>query len=244
MNKKEGDTVVELFDLLQEINHRMLQQMPSAKYNRFVSNDILELQEVNRAPKADYKYVPLVCLEEAVETIAPFVPHVREYANTAKVRCRKNAELSPNESAAIYLYTMITPFNEEFNKVLRSENSQALTPWLGFLNLFMSALEKLPMRSTTVWRGIRGNIGSNFNENTKHIWWGVNSCSPKIDVAESFSSEKGSLFCINTIYGKDITLYSANTDEEEIILMPGTSLRVESTSINNNGYFMVHLNEW
>jgi hypothetical protein len=218
--------------------------MTPTRNNRFVNSDISELQEANRTPISGYKNVPFMSLEEAVENIDRFVPHVKDYADRAKARCTKNTELSENESAAIYLYTMITPFNEAFNKALRRENPQALAPWLGFLKLFINALEKLPSCSATVWRGVKGNIGSDFKKNSMHTWWSINSCSPQINVAECFAGVKGSLFCINTIDGKDITAYAENRDEDEIVLMPGTCLRVQSTAIHENGYFMVQLNEW
>jgi hypothetical protein len=95
-----------------------------------------------------------------------------------------------------------------------------------------------------VWRGVRGNIGSDFREETEHTWWSMNSCSSQINVAECFAGENGSLFCIHTIYGKDITAYSAYQGEEEVVLMPGIRLCVQSTSICDNGVFLVQLNEW
>ncbi|CAF3948290.1 unnamed protein product, partial [Rotaria sp. Silwood1] len=67
----------------------------------------------------------VMSLEEAVESIAELDPSIINDAKQAKVECRKDTALSPNESAAIYLYTMPTPFYAALNGILRSENSQA-----------------------------------------------------------------------------------------------------------------------
>jgi hypothetical protein len=222
----------------------MSKQNQFTSNKRFVSNTVSEFQEANRTPISGYKDLPAKSLEEAVESIAEFYLGVVNDAKKAKDLCRKNDVLSPNESAAIYLYTMNTSFNEKLNEALRAENPQAMTPWLPFLKLFINALEKLPSCTRTVWRGVRGNIGSDFGEKTEHTWWSINSFSSQIKVAECFAGENGSLFCIHTIYGKDIAAYAVKQDEEEVVLMPGTRLCVQSTSILDNGFFLVHLNEW
>jgi hypothetical protein len=183
-------------------------------------------------------------IEEAVKSIIPFVPHVESYAKEAKEHCRQNTHLSINESAAIYLYTMMEPFYPKLNEALRAENRSALKPWFAFLKLFIAALKKLPSSPTTVWRGVGDNFGSDFDENREHIWWSVNSCSPHQNVARCFADPKGTLFSIGSIYGRNITEYSANQNEKEVILMPGTRLRVKSAWSVQDGLSTVVLEEW
>ena len=214
------------------------------KSSRFVNTDILELQQVNRKPISGYQDLSVVSLEETVERIIPFVPHVMDYATKAKQRCKHSGTLTVNESSAIYLYTMSQPFYCILNKVLRAENPRALEPWLPFMKLFISALEKLPSQLTTVWRGIRNNNVLEYAEDDVFTWHGVNSCSSKINVAGNFVDQRGILFCIETIHGKNITMYSANQDEEEVVLMPGTCLRVSSTITEPNSLSIIHLQEW
>ena len=218
--------------------------MSFTRSNRFVNASIQELQQVNRKVILGCKDVPLMSLEEAVETIAEFHPTIADDANRAKEFCKKNTTLKINESAAIYLYTMNKPFYPALNRALRSENPQALGPWLAYLKLLLTALRKLPSCSTTVWRGVAGDIGSDFDKNSIHTWRGINSCSSEVNVAACFAEEKRTFFCINTIHGKDITKFSANQDENEVVLMPGACLRVQSTSSGINGLYLVHLNEW
>jgi hypothetical protein len=55
----------------------------------------------------------------------------------------------------------------------------------------------------------------------------------------------GVLFCINTINGKEISVYSSmNNGEEEVVLMPGTRLRVKDKTFDVHGFSVVHLEEW
>ena len=230
--------------LLIVINNHITQQMTSTSNNRFVS-DIADLQKVNSSPISGYQYLPLMSLEEAVKPIVPFLPYVMSYADQAKEYCRQNTELTINESAAIYLYTMTKySFYDTLNKTLRVENLDALKPWFAFLKLFLIAVGKLPSCTRTVWRGVYGINSSDFVENDVHTWWGVNSCSSKHSVADMFACKKGTLFCIETVYGKNITKYSANQNEKEILLMPGTCLRVKSSKSESDGLSIVHLQEW
>ena len=187
---------------------------------------------------------PFVSLEEAVKAIVDFQPTVTDDTKKAKEHCRKNTILTLNESAAVYLYTMDRPFYPALNQALRAENPQALEPWSAYLNLLITSLRKLPSCSTTMWRGVAGEIGSEFNENTIHTWGSITSCSSQINVAACFAGQKGILFCINAIHGKDITKYSEFQGEREIILMPGTRLQVQSTSFDLNGFYIIQLNEW
>ena len=222
----------------------MAQQMTLTARNRFRNKDILELQEINRRPISDYRHVPTMSLEEAVEGIVPFISDVKSCANVAKERCTQNTTLTINESAAIYLYTKYKHIFEKLNKTLRAENPYALEPWFPYLKLFLTAVGKLPSRLTTVWRGVGSNIGRGFERNVVHTWWSMNSCSSYLNVAGIFAGDTGTLFCINALHGKDISAYSAYPQEEEIVLMPGTCLRVKGMLTESNGRSIVHLDEW
>ena len=208
--------------------------MSFASSNRFINGSIQELQQVNRNLILECKDVPLMSLEEAVVTIAHHCPNVTAYAKEAKESCRKSTILTINESAAIYLYTMDSPFYLALNRALRSENPQALGSWLAYLKLLLTALRKLPSLVTTVWRGVAGDIARDFDRDPIHTWWSVNACSSQVNVAACFAGQKGTLFCIHTIHGKDITMYSEFQGEQKIVPMPGTRLQVQSTSFDLN----------
>ena len=218
--------------------------MASTRRIRFVDDSIQELQQMNRKSLSGCESLPFMSLEEAVKTIADFQPTVTGDTKKAKELCRKNTILTLDESAAVYLYTMDRPFYQTLNQALRAENPQALGPWSAYLKLLITALRKLPSCSTTMWRGVAGDIGSGFSQNTIHTWDSITSCSSQINVAACFAGQKGILFCINAIHGKDITEYCEFQGESEIILMPGTCLRVKAAAPDINGLSVVHLDEW
>ena len=209
---------------------------------RFVSKTVFELQEANRSQISGYRDVPSMLIEEAVRSIVEFVPDVQKYAKEAIKNCRPNTHLTRDESAAIYLYTMPNDFFIRLNEALRFQNRDAIEPWFAFLKLFIIGLEKLPSRPAIGWRVIGENFGTDFVEGRQHTWWSVNSCALHQNVFRMFEGSQGTLFCIYAINGKDITTYSANQEKEEIILMPGTLLRVKSSY--PSGLSMVVLEEW
>ena len=213
--------------------------------DRYGNKSFSELQQANRSPIAGYEDQKIMPLENAVEKIVPFVKDVVQYANTAKEKCNRISDLLTwDESAAIYLYTMPINFYSRLNQTLRAKNRHALKPWFAFLKLFMSALNKLPSSKTTVWRAVTNDIGTLPGDNKETIWWGINSTSMALNVVQAFLSEPWTLFAIDTIHGKNIAEYSAFPCEQEVILMPGTHVRVKSKSLNCIGSFsIVHWEE-
>ncbi|CAF3423102.1 unnamed protein product [Rotaria sp. Silwood1] len=219
--------------------------MTSVENNRFVSGDVSELQQVNRSPIYGYQHLPIMTLEQAVKELVPLVSGLPNYVALAKQNCNRNSSLLTwDESAAIYLYSMQTRFFPMLNKALRDEKRHLLKPWFAFLKLFLTALEKLPSFNDTAWRGVSGDIDSDFANNSVKTWWSVNSCSKALDVIEIFVGGKGVIFAIQVMHGKDISEYSAMQGEQEVIIMPGARLRVKSNPLNfNNCLLIVHLEE-
>jgi hypothetical protein len=213
--------------------------------DRFVNNTLSELQEANRSPIFGYEDSPVLTLEEAVEKIVPLISHAMDYVTTAKKNYNRHSDLlTQDESAAVYLYSMPTPFFSRLNDTLRIENRHALKPWFAFLKLFITALEKLPSTRKTVWRGVSGDVSSIFADGDVHIWWSVNSCSMDLKVVEKFLSETGTVFAIDAIDAKDISAFSTFPEEQEIVLMPGTRVRALSLPLNfESRFFIVHLEE-
>lgn len=216
---------------------------PSNKH-RFVNNCLSKLHPADYNPLENYQSIPCMSLEDAVKNIIQLVPDVMSYVKIAKKNCVKNTKLNVNESASIYLYTMSNSFHRNLNNTLRNENRSELIPWFAYLKLFITALCKLPSHTDTVWRGIHNVNSTNFNEGDTTIWWGINSCSCDIRVADDMTCKNGVLFCIESAYAKKISKYSAIQDEEEVVLLPGTCLRIKGIQSENNGVSIVHLKEW
>jgi hypothetical protein len=213
--------------------------------DRFVNSALSELQEANRSPIYGYQHLSILSLEEAREKVIPLVPGVVEYVSKAKQNCNRNSNLlTCDESAAVYLYTMQTPFVSCLNSTLRAGNQDLIEPWFAFLKLIITALEKLPSTRATVWRGVNRDETLTFVDNDLHIWWSINSCSRDPSVIQPFLGESGTLFAIDAIHGKNISAFSAIPDENEVILMPGTRVcrKYETLSLIDR-FFFVHLEE-
>lgn len=99
------------------------------EHNRFVNNNLAELQKVNRSPIDGYQYSPVLTLEEAIGKITSAVSCIMDHVATAKMKCnRLPTSLTPDESAAIYLYSMPITFFSRLNEALRAEDRHALEP--------------------------------------------------------------------------------------------------------------------
>ena len=101
-------------------------------------------------PIRGYEKKELVSLEKAVNEIEPAIDDRDTMIWTAK-RNARNPEggLTPDESAAIHLYTLEWPDNQQSVYTL---------------------LNRLPSLKKTIWRGIRGNVSDFYHDD--FIWWG------------------------------------------------------------------------
>lgn len=213
--------------------------------NAFVNHHVSELEDANHSPIYGYQHLSVSTLEKSIEGIVPIMSGLEVYVSQAKENCtRNNSDLTLDESAAIYLYTMSIPFFSKLNEALRAKDRHALKPWFAFLNLFLTALNKLPSLPITVWRAVDGDVGSTFMIEGEQTWWSINSCSKDLSVVERYIGTKGTLFAINALHGKEICPYSAVKEEEEVVLMPGTRLSVMYQPMNFKDHlFIVHLRE-
>ena len=188
-------------------------------------------------------------LEEALAEITPPIAKLHEMVWTAKRNSRKPADnLSVDESASIHLYTAEWPDDQPniyslLNEKLRSENRNELRSWYAYMKLLLTALYKLRSLKKTVWRGIHGNVSDLYEED--FIWWGVSSCTETMDVLEKFIGRSAvrTIFMIECLNGKAIRAHSFHQDENEIILMPGTYLRVIGKWSPADNLYMIHLQE-
>jgi hypothetical protein len=200
-------------------------------------------------PIEGYEKKPLVSLEEAVIPVKTLIHNLDTMVWTAKRNSSKPPDgLTTDESAAIHLYTMQWPTPHFslyvlLNQMLRSEMRDNLKPWFSYLKLFFTALYKLPSIKKTIWRGIRGNVSDQYDND--HIWWGISSCTETMQVMERFIGRSGmrTLFMIECLNGKAIRPHSFYKTENEIVIMPGTYLRVVDKWSPSEGLYMIHLQE-
>ncbi|CAF4279296.1 unnamed protein product, partial [Adineta steineri] len=174
------------------------------------------------------------------------------FVEEAKKHCIHPNEhnLTKDESAAIYMYTMEMPHDScvynILNQTLRAEDQSKVRPWFGYLKLLDSAISKLPTSTGTVFRGIDKNVTKSFKKGERITWWSISSCTASIDVISSFISRSSSRtsFIIECLNGKSLSSYTCNPKEEEVILMPGTIFEVVADPLNHHGGLnVIHLKE-
>jgi hypothetical protein len=191
----------------------------------------------------------LLSLEEAVEPLNQMLNDLDAMVDIAKENSKKLTDgLTPDESAAIHIYTMQWTENHSslykmLNSTLRSERRESLKPWFRYLKLILTALYKLPSLKTTVWRGVHGNLSDQYDDH--QIWWGFSSCTESVDVMDQFLGKSGvrTLLNIECINGKAIRPHSFFKKENEILLMPGTYLRVVGKWSPAKDLYIIHLRE-
>lgn len=212
---------------------------------RFISNILPRVQEADRNSLSGYEHLPLLTLEESTENLLNRVPGVMGYVSIAKQKCNRDLPLLTwDESAAIYLYTMPISFFSTLNIALRDPNRQSHHPWIPFLKLLITALERLPSAKATIWRGISYDATSDFVDNSIYTWWSVTSCTTNVNRVQAYLGESGTLFAIETGHGKDISMLSAVPDECEVVLMPATRVRARHQPLNIiDRFFVIHLEE-
>ncbi|CAF1369533.1 unnamed protein product [Rotaria sp. Silwood1] len=200
-------------------------------------------------PIRGYAKEPLLPLEEAVKPIDDQLDDLDIMVDTAKQNSKKPADgLTQDESAAIHLYTMQweesnVSLYTKLNNILRSERREPLKPWFRYLKLVLTALFKLPSLRTTIWRGVRGNLSDQYDDDI--VWWGFSSCTESVNVMEQFVGKSGerTLFNIECINGKSIRAHSFYTKESEILLLPGTYLHVVGKWSPAKDLHIIHLKE-
>ena len=195
-------------------------------------------------PIHGYEDKPLVSLEDAVEPLKSLVIYVGKMVSCAKegnMKAFKN--LSHNQIGSIRLYTLEwEPREKSFfyllNQTLRAEERDKVKPWFLFLKLIMTALGQLPSISAEVYRGVKGDLRSQYSVGTIFTWWGFSSCTSRKDVLEGdqFLGIKGkrTMFVINCKSGKDIRELSFYRNEFEVLLLPATRFRVTKCSVSSD----------
>ncbi|CAF3688507.1 unnamed protein product [Rotaria sp. Silwood1] len=114
-------------------------------------------------PLEDYQESELVSLEKAIEPIkALFLNLPRDVWIAKKASKNPADDISPDESAAIHLYTMEVKSRSLYsilNEMLRDRDRRKLKPWFPYLKLFISALFKIrPCTAKMIYRGVKVDL--------------------------------------------------------------------------------------
>ncbi|GHF28299.1 hypothetical protein GCM10010218_06760 [Streptomyces mashuensis] len=193
---------------------------------------------------------PLMDFRDATGPVAQVLAgldgHVRRSHEFGKRRAdAAPGGLSADAIAALHLYTCESAFYREINAILRTPDRSRLTPYLPYLRLLFSAVSGLPARTEPLWRGVSLDLRAQYPPGRTVTWWGVSSCTPKLHVARAFLGSRGrrTLFEVTPVRAVGIRDFSAFTEEEEYILLPGTQLKVTDVRTERGGLCTVRLTE-
>ena len=84
-----------------------------------------------------------------------------------------------------------------------------------------------------LWRGVDLDLRGDYPVDSLVTWWGLSSCTTSEAVARGFMKGAGTLFRVDASFGVSIKPFSAFTHEDEVVLPPGTRLKV--TGIRRTG---------
>jgi hypothetical protein len=211
--------------------------------------------EMSLGPVVGYADEPLLPL---VKACAPLTNTLHNLSYYVQLALNETPEVPPDgltidESAAIRLYTIEweAPHRSLYsmlNHILKTADRKDLQPYFKYLKLFLTALVKLPcVPPLTVWRGVTKNLSVEFPPGTLVTWWPFSSCTTELTVLENnmYLGDAGerTLFSVEAINGRTIRAHSHFVTEDEILLLPGTHMVVQSQFSPASDLHIIHLKQ-
>ncbi|CAF3462159.1 unnamed protein product [Rotaria sp. Silwood1] len=199
-----------------------------------------------------YEKLEPVPLEIAVESIQSLFPGLLQDVSIAKAATKTPTDgLTPDESAAIYLYTLDMKPRSLYlilNEILFYRDRQKLKPWWPYLRLFFNGLFKISSYTMKIiWHGVKADLHTKYETGKCYIWWAITSCAQSIDVLRhpAYLGETGvrTVFSIECLNARPIRAHSYYQRDEEILLLPGTYFEVLSNVNTGHGLHVIRLRE-
>ena len=219
------------------------------------TGNIVENNRADRSPLAGYADEPILPLSKACVPLNSILHNVSFYVQMALEETPEKPPdgLTIDESAAIRLYTIEweEPHRSLYsmlNYTLTEADRQNVRPYLKYLKLFLTALVKLPCQPPlTVWRGVTQDLSAKFPPGVPVTWWSFASTTTELPVLENnmYLGNNGSrtLFSVETINGRTIQAHSHFVTENEILLLPGTYMIVQSQFSPAIDLHIIHLKQ-
>ena len=219
--------------------------------NTNICNDI----RADLGPIVGYASEPLLPLYKACASLTEILHNIPFYVQLALDKTSEHPPdgLTIDESAAIRLYTIEwrKPHRSLYsmlNYTLKTADRKDLRPYYKYLKLFLTALAKLPCTPpSTIWRGVAMNLSAEFPPGTPVTWWAFSSCTTSLAVLENqlYLGNTGNrtLFSVEAINGRAIRQHSHFRTEDEILLLPGTHMVVQSQMSPTSDLHIIHLKQ-
>ncbi|CAF2134617.1 unnamed protein product [Rotaria magnacalcarata] len=222
--------------------------------NQNIINEI-ENHGAGEAPIIGYADEPLLPLVDACAPLIDILYNLSFYVNMAveETPAEPPDGLTINESAAIRLYTIEwkAPHRSLYsmlNHTLKHCSREELQPYFRYMKLFLTALVKLPCSPLlTVWRGVTKDLSAEFPPGTPVTWWAFSSTTTELAVLENnmYLGTTGArtLFSVEAINGRTVRAHSHFVIEDEILLLPGTHMIVQSQFSPASDLHIIHLKQ-
>ncbi|CAF4893598.1 unnamed protein product, partial [Rotaria magnacalcarata] len=222
--------------------------------NQNIINEI-ENHGAGEAPIIGYADEPLLPLVDACAPLIDILYNLSFYVNMAveETPAEPPDGLTINESAAIRLYTIEwkAPHRSLYsmlNHTLKHCSREELQPYFRYMKLFLTALVKLPCSPLlTVWRGVTKDLSAKFPPGTPVTWWAFSSTTTELAVLENnmYLGTTGArtLFSVEAINGRTVRAHSHFVIEDEILLLPGTHMIVQSQFSPASDLHIIHLKQ-
>ncbi|CAF1510746.1 unnamed protein product [Rotaria magnacalcarata] len=214
-------------------------------------NDIL----ADIGPIVGYASEPLLPLYKACAPLNGIIQNILFYVQSALEETSEQPldGLTIDESAAIRLYTIEWEGSHQslyskLNYTLKTASREELRPYFKYLKLFVTALAKLPCTPpSNIWRGVTKDLSAQFPPNTPVTWWSFTSCTTTLTVLENniYLGKTGNrtLFSVEAINGRSIRAHSHFNSEDEVLLLPGTHMVVQSRLDAAPDLHIIHLKQ-
>jgi hypothetical protein len=228
---------------------------PKAKEPEVIPTNIINEITADLGPIVGYADEAMLPLSKACSPLANILHDMSSYVQMALDETPEQPPdgLTVDESAAIRLYTIewAPPHRSLYsmlNYTLKSEDREHLRPYFKYLKLFLTALIKLPcVPPLTLWRGVTKNLSAEFPPGTPVTWWAFSSCTTELTVLENnmYLGDTGdrTLFSVEAINGRTIRAHSHFVTEEEILLLCGTHMIVQSQFSPAPELHIIHLKQ-
>ncbi|CAF1244259.1 unnamed protein product [Rotaria sordida] len=235
-------------------NYRVV-DTAAAEENSQTTQKIVNNDDISLEPIVEYAQEPLLPLAEACAPLIDIIDDILTYVQLALDDTPDEPAngLTVDESASIRLYTIEWPgfhrsLYSKLNRALKAANREELRPYFKYLKLLLTAVVKLPCVSRmTIWRGVTKDYSANFPPGELVTWWTFSSCTTTMTVLENnlYLGTTGprTLFSIEAINGRSIQAHSHFAKEDEILLLPGTRMEVQSQMIPATDLHIIHIRQ-
>lgn len=242
-----------------DILSSLIEQEVSMQNNRLSPTNKFKAAITSAAKSTGDRNADTAKILRAVESSLAF--GARVHRKQSESNTLPNCALTPYDIAVIHSYTVETKLYLAVNDALRffGENTttaagvERIRPFLPFIDLFTTALRKLPPVREIVFRGVRKSVHNLIGSkkgNDKIIFHGFTSATLSADVLRSanflgIGAGLGArtVFQFAAVRGRCISAYSesgpngstssinATHDEDEVLLLPGAAFIIDKDGV-------------